>query len=523
MRRELSDRFAPRVAKAIELAQVSAARAFRQTETGDLLLSLIDLGEGAAYSVLESFLISPDNVRSRLEAAEFATIEQRNGDAWSDAAQAALQIAAREQHRLRKPFIGTEDVLVGLLAELNGAGGRVLRELGLDAPTVRRRIWALQVPAIYFAPMETEGEALPWDEAKPEIEAAETIESRLDDREAAWVHDRGSDLVRDEALVGLAVGVLVDGELVHFSGLGLADLQRRAPITCQTSFRIASITKTLTAIAVMQLYEERLVTLDGSVNDYLAAFRVIPPEASASPITLRQLLTHTAGLVRGGGLRHYGTPPPPLSEFYGPELNAEWPAGERWSYSNHGFAVLGQVVEDVVGSSFRDYMARHVFDRLGMRRTDLANGASMGDAMATGYWVDAGQVSPVRWSEIILAGAGAAVSNVEDMARFVEALWSGGANRFGRVLLRDTLDLMFQPNCPIPGTSRSQGLAFWVDQIREQLVVTHTGGWPGFHAVLTVAPARRMGVVVFANSGTGALDDFGTTLVGHLLESGRIP
>jgi len=96
--------------------------------------------------------------------------------------------------------------------------------------------------------------------------------------------------------VGLAVGVVRNGRLEFFSGHGLADIAANTPITQDTVFRIGSITKTFTAMAVLQLWEQGLVDLDAPANDYLRAYRLIPAKAAHQPATVRQLLTHTAGL-----------------------------------------------------------------------------------------------------------------------------------------------------------------------------------------------------------------------------------
>jgi CubicO group peptidase (beta-lactamase class C family) len=96
--------------------------------------------------------------------------------------------------------------------------------------------------------------------------------------------------------VGLAVGVVRNGRLAFFHGHGLADIESNTPITEDTVFRIASITKTFTAIAVMQLWEQGLIDLDAPANDYLRAYKLIPAKASFRPATVRHVLTHTAGI-----------------------------------------------------------------------------------------------------------------------------------------------------------------------------------------------------------------------------------
>jgi CubicO group peptidase (beta-lactamase class C family) len=182
---------------------------------------------------------------------------------------------------------------------------------------------------------------------------------------------------------GLAVGVVRDGSLAWFLGHGVADVESKAPVTQDTVFRIGSITKTFTAIAVMQLWEQGLVDLDAPANYYLRSFRLIPAKASFRPATVRHLLTHTAGigyfrrlpdLLRpgiGSGDRAGRSGVPPLAEYYRKGLPVEVEPGTKWVYSNHGFAVLGQIVEDVTGQPLDHYLREHILEPLGMEHTDL--------------------------------------------------------------------------------------------------------------------------------------------------------
>jgi CubicO group peptidase (beta-lactamase class C family) len=181
---------------------------------------------------------------------------------------------------------------------------------------------------------------------------------------------------------GLAVGVVREGSLAWFHGHGVADVATNRPVTENTVFRIASITKTCTAIAVMQLWERGLVDLDAPASDYLRAYRLIPANAGFRLATLRQLLTHTAGvravrrrsdLLRPalGWAVPVGRPPPPLADYYRGGLRVDFQPGTRWAYSNHGFATLGQIVEDVSGMPLDRYLRESVFGLLGMESSDL--------------------------------------------------------------------------------------------------------------------------------------------------------
>jgi CubicO group peptidase (beta-lactamase class C family) len=179
---------------------------------------------------------------------------------------------------------------------------------------------------------------------------------------------RVDEVLNRRPAVGLAVGVVRDGRLEFFHGHGLADIAANTPVTEDTIFRIASITKTFTAIAVMQLWEQGLIDLDGPANDYLRAYRLIPARTGFRPATVRHLLTHTAGIrevLHPSGLLRMrdlgetvklGRPVPSLAEYYRGGLRIDAEPGTRFMYTDHGFATLGQLVEDVSGKPLDRYL-----------------------------------------------------------------------------------------------------------------------------------------------------------------------
>ena len=161
----------------------------------------------------------------------------------------------------------------------------------------------------------------------------EAVTGHLDERLAA--------ICCRHPAVGLAVGVVRDGRLSSFHRHGLADIASGTPVTQDTVFRIGSITKTFTAIAVLQLCEQGLVDLDAPAGEYLRAYRLIPAKPGHQPPTVRQLFTHTAGLPQLvyparafqpvlGETVPYGQPVPRLAEFYRGQLARAGPAGSRW-------------------------------------------------------------------------------------------------------------------------------------------------------------------------------------------------
>jgi CubicO group peptidase (beta-lactamase class C family) len=350
--------------------------------------------------------------------------------------------------------------------------------------------------------------------------------------EAATGHldERLAAIASRHPAVGLAVGVVRDGCLRRFYGHGLADIASRTPVTENTVFRIGSITKTFTAIAVLQLAEQGLVDLDAPAGDYLRAYSLIPAKPGHRPPSVRQLLTHTAGLPQLvyparafqpvlGETVAYGQRVPVLAEFYQDRLHLIAEPGTRHTYSNHGFATLGQIVEDVTGQPLSRHFREHIFGPLGMTDTDLTRSDRVGAQLATGYDLRTGGPRPVRDCDLVTAGAGAIYSTTADMARYVAALLAGGSGEHSPILKPETLAGMFaphyQPDPRLPGI----GLAFFRHDLGGHLVVGHNGLVPGFNSQMSLAPYDGTGVIAFTNGARGAMAWLGTEVTAVL---GRI-
>ena len=323
------------------------------------------------------------------------------------------------------------------------------------------------------------------------------------------VADRVDAILTRRASVGLALALVRDGAVEYFRGHGVADVGTRRPITQDTGFRVASITKTFTAIAVLQLWEQQRVDLDAPAEDYLRAFRLDRRRMDHREPTLRHLLTHTSGIGEEAGARLWrrdfgesvppGRPVPTLAEFYGGRLRLDAEPGTRFRYTDHGIAAAGQVVEDVSGLPLDRYLREHVFVPLGMDDTELLLTDDARARLATGYTLGRGGPRPVTLRSWVQAAASMATSTTRDMARYAAALLGGGANEHGRVLQPETLGSMFaahyQPDPRIPGL----GLGFFRGRLGDHRVVDHQGILPGFDSELLVAPDDGIAVMVFSN------------------------
>jgi CubicO group peptidase (beta-lactamase class C family) len=224
--------------------------------------------------------------------------------------------------------------------------------------------------------------------------------------------------------------VVRNGSLHSFHSHGLQDIASQTPVSKDTVFRIASITKTFTGIAVMQLWEQGLVDLDAPANDYLRAYQLVPTKASWRPATILHLLTHTAGISeqvpRSGILRRdygesveMGQPVPPLAEYYRGALRLHAKPGSRFRYGDHSPATLGQIIEDVTGEPLPSYLREHVFQPLGMADTTLVRSEVDHSRLATGYKLRSSGAETVPNRDVITVGAGAAYSTPSDMVRYL--------------------------------------------------------------------------------------------------------
>ena len=322
--------------------------------------------------------------------------------------------------------------------------------------------------------------------------------------------DRCTALFDSQRLPGLAVAVVRRGAEPEYALFGNADVERRWPVTADTVFRIGSVGKTMTAIAVLQLVEAGRVGLDDAVNKHLRSF-AITAVAGARDVTVKDLLTHTGGLgplrrttdlVRPlTGLAAGIGEAPTLDTYYRDGLRGQTPPGTRWSYANHGFATLGQLVSDVSGEPFADYLARHVFAPLGMSSTSVRLRPDLKGRLAVGYAVKKKGFTRVKFRDIIVEPAGAVFSTPRDMSRYAEALLGGGANSEGRVLEPESVALMMRRH--FTGDERLRagfGLGVMVTELAGHRSIWHTGGWPGFGTMMNLFPDDGGGVLIFANT-----------------------
>ena len=291
----------------------------------------------------------------------------------------------------------------------------------------------------------------------------------------------------------VSVAIVEDGTVVYARAFGTADLAAKTPATPQTRFRIASVTKMFTAVAVMQQVEHGTVRLDEPLATYL------PKAPHAKDVTIRQLLMHTSGIWNYGDESFKAgrvTTPVTPSEIiaWTADRPLEAPPGEKFVYSNTGYVLLGLVVEAVTHRSLARYEQTNIFDRAGMTETTFGEVPAR-VPVATGY-MDAGGTPALPYSPSWFYADGDIVSTAADVARFDAALMAG------RLVKPETFALMQSSSviAPLLGPTVRYGLGVMLLPSRTVTWAGHHGGVPGFVAESEMLPADRIAIVVLADT-----------------------
>lgn len=314
---------------------------------------------------------------------------------------------------------------------------------------------------------------------------------------------------------GVAIAVVHGDELVWARGFGLADVAAGRPVTPETVFRLGSITKTFTATALLQLRDAGKLSLDDPVRRHLPWFGVAGPapagvEGPSAEITVRHLLTHTAGLPREAPLPYWTDRAFPTHEQLRAAVRegvAMFEPGEDYEYSNLGIALAGEVVAAASGMPWEEYVRRHVLDPLGMAASSAAAPRVPAERLATGYLTrDADGVAPVAPPTLSRALGPAAEMSASalDLARYVSAHLAGHrAGEPSPLLAPRTLREMHRVHWLSPSWQSGRGLGFSVWRQGDRTLVGH-GGWvAGHRAQIAFEPATGVGVVVLTNSDEG--------------------
>jgi len=292
----------------------------------------------------------------------------------------------------------------------------------------------------------------------------------------------------------VSVAVAVDGQIVYSEGFGYADLEQRVPAWPTTKFRIASVSKPLTATALMQLVERGKIDLDAPVQKYVPSF----PDKGA-PLTIRMLAGHLAGIRHYKGdeftiSRHYDTVLDGIKIFADDPLVS--PPGKEYHYSSYGFNLLSAVIESASGENFLTYMHDHVFAPLGLRNTlpDQPTEIILERARFYRRTKDKPVLNAPFVDNSYKWAGGGFLSTAEDLARFGSLLLQPG------VLKPESLRLLFTSQKTTDGKETGYGIGWGVGESKSgQRVYEHSGGAVGGTSQLILYPDAHVVVAMICN------------------------
>lgn len=305
---------------------------------------------------------------------------------------------------------------------------------------------------------------------------------------------------------GAAIAIIRNGEVVFVKGYGYADAANKKPVTPQTGFNIGSISKTVAAWGLMKLVEQGKLGLDTPIDQYLTRWHLPPSQFNAKGVTVRRLLSHTAGLSLHGypGFGPDDKLPTIEASLSGAtngsgDVRLVMEPGTKWQYSGGGYTIAQLLVEEVTKRKFSDYMREEVLKPLGMGRSNY----ELTPEILTGSSVCYDNFGDVTPNPRFTAEAAAGLhTTVEDLAAFAVAVLKNKNGDPGRgILKQETISLM---TSPAPASDGAYGLGYGIDSVGSQLIgVGHGGANRGWHSFFLVVPATGDGFVMVTNGSNG--------------------
>ena len=304
----------------------------------------------------------------------------------------------------------------------------------------------------------------------------------------------------------VSVAVLKDGKMLKMQSYGLANIETDSPTKSQTVYKLGSLSKQFIAVAVMLLQQDGKINLDDRVSRYLDS---LPPAWQS--ITIRNLLTHTSGLVRDAPdfdplkvrpLRD------DIKAIY--SLPLDFAPGTQWDYSNMNYYVLAAVIGKVTGMDWGEWISKHIFKPCRMNQTRTVSMTDLILNRANGYKrASEGWENAEIW--LALRPSGAFVSSIADLAKWDSILCSNS------LLSAASKKQMWTAMKLIDGQNAHYGFGWFVDSVNNHLRIHHDGGVPGFRSDFERVPDDQLSVIVLTNVGSANAERIAQTIAGFFL------
>ena len=320
-------------------------------------------------------------------------------------------------------------------------------------------------------------------------------------------------------LPGYAFGVMVDGKLVYSGGGGYTDIEKKIPATPNSMFRIASMSKSFTAMAILKLRDEGKLKLDDPVYFYIPEIKGQKLTKDAPELTVRNLLTHSAGFPEDNpwGDRQLAKTDADLIALIKKGISFSNDPGLSYEYSNMGFAMLGYIIKKVSGVPYSEYIAKNIWKALEMGQAEWEYSKVPGNNLAHGYrWLNDAWREEALLHDGIYGAMGGMITSVESFSKYValhQSAWPVRNDLESGPVKRSSIREMQQPwrfaalnaaykypsgrECAM-ASAYAYGLR-WSKDCEGRETVGHTGGLPGFGSNWVILPEYGIGVILFAN------------------------
>ncbi|MES2006013.1 MAG: serine hydrolase domain-containing protein [Bacteroidota bacterium] len=318
---------------------------------------------------------------------------------------------------------------------------------------------------------------------------------------------------------GYAFGIMLDGKLVYSGSGGYTDIAKKIPATTQSMFRIASMSKSFTAMAILKLRDEGKLKLDDPVYLYIPEMKGQKLTTDAPEITVRNLLTHSAGFPEDNpwGDRQLADTDADLIALIKKGITFSNDPGIAYEYSNLGFAMLGYIIKKVTGIPYSDYIEKNIWKPLGMNQAQWEYTKVPANELAHGYrWIDNNWREEALLHDGIYGAMGGMITSVESFSKYVglhQSAWPVSNDAETGPVKRSSIREMHQPwrfnglntNFKYPsgrGCATASAYAYglgWTRDCEGREYIAHSGGLPGFGSNWRFLPEYGLGVILFAN------------------------
>jgi len=359
-----------------------------------------------------------------------------------------------------------------------------------------------------------------WNAARAQTAKSELPHPKtLDDLKKAM-----ADVVQKNRLPGAGVTLVSHGEVLWCGGFGKADIAAGREITCDTEFRVGSISKTFVALALLKLEEEGKINLQARVQDLAPEVPIKNQWEATNPVRVVNLLEHTAGFDDMSATEVYNTKDPadiPLLKVFQAhpnQQNPRWPPSTRFAYSNPGFGLAGYLIEKTSGRSFDAYIKDTIARPIGIETGDFRLTNANRALLAQGYHAEQ---KAVAYKEIYLRPAGDMKASPGELAKLVQFFLRRGNASGAQLVKPETIARMEYPTTPASarnGVRLGYGLANYTEVAGGVVTHGHDGGIDGFISTYRYMPEQNWGYVVLLNSDFSgkALTDLNTLAIDFL-------